>query len=68
MSQNTRYFSHENVEGKGEWNMCKLWKKGFAVILAGTMVMGFCTSVYAEDAEVVEGEIEEVTVDEGDKP
>lgn len=68
MSQNTRYFSHENVEGKGEWNMCKLWKKGFAVILAGTMVMGFGTSVYAEDAEVVEGEIEEVTVEEGDKP
>lgn len=48
--------------------MSKLWKKAFAVILAGTMVMGFCTGVYADENEPVEGEIEEVKVEEGDKP
>lgn len=51
--------------------MFKLWKKGFALLLAAVMLLGCCVNAYAKDdsADDIQGTVEdEVTVDEGDKP
>lgn len=48
--------------------MSKFWKKTVAVLLAGTIAMGSGICVYAEEADTIQGETKEVTVEEGDKP